>query len=333
MVFNYKKVCQELLKDLRPRTKEVISRRFCLEKSEKKETLESIGKKFGITRERVRQIEEDGFFRIKRKTKQHQNVFGYFIDELKKTGNFRKEDSLLCSLAGPKFRNHVFFLLTLGEPFQRLGETKEFHSLWTTDFKSFDSVRQVLNSFCGQLKERGQPLSLDDFGSFIDSASFGLMPYYLEISKTIQQGPEGLFGLKDWPEISPRGVKDWAYLTLKREKRPLHFTEVTKLINCFYPVKQDTLPQTVHNELIKDQRFVLVGRGIYALKDWGYESGVVKEIIEKLLERAAQPLSREELVKEVLKQRFVKESTILLNLNDKERFVKDEDGKYALKNV
>lgn len=341
MIFNYKKICQELLKDLRPRVKEVIFRRFCLapeifgqpEKFKKGETLESIGKDFGVTRERVRQIEEDGFLKLRQKTKQYQNVFKYFLDELKKTANFRKEEPLLYSLGGSKFQNHIFFLLTLAEPFQRFGETKKFHPLWAIDFNSFNSARQVLNSLCEQLKERKQLLLLDDFGSLASSIPSGLMPYYLEISKTIQQGPEGFFGLRDWPEINPRGVKDWAYLALKRERKPLHFTEVTKLINSLYPVKHCTLPQTVHNELIKDERFVLVGRGLYGLKEWGYESGAVKEIIAKLLKRAGRPLSREEIMKEVLSQRFVKESTILLNLNDKERFVKNEDGRYSLKNV
>ena len=155
----------------------------------------------------------------------------------------------------------------------------------------------------------------------------------MEISKTIQLGPEGLFGLRDWPEINPRGVKDWAYLVLRKTKKPCHFIEVAKLINKFYKTERQTLPQTVHNELIKDARFVLVGRGLYGLKEWGYESGVIKEVIAKILKKAKKSLTQEEIVKEALSQRFVKRNTILLNLNNKESFLKNKEGKYTIKQV
>ena len=88
---------------------------------------------------------------------------------------------------------------------------------------------------------------------------------------------------------------------------------------------------TVHNELIKDSRFVLVGRGLYALKEWGYEPGVVKEVIAKVLRAEDKPLTKEEVFQKVLKQRLIKENTILLNLQDKSCFFKDEAGRYTIK--
>src|SRR3990167_4119778 len=51
------KMVASLIKSLSARNKDIISRRFGL-KNGRKETLESIGKSYGITRERVRQIEE-----------------------------------------------------------------------------------------------------------------------------------------------------------------------------------------------------------------------------------------------------------------------------------
>ncbi len=339
MIFNYSKICNGLLSDLSSRTKEIISRRFGLgtEKYRKRETLESIGRDYGITRERVRQIEEDGFFRFKSKIKDQQKVFQYFSDELKKSGNLRKEDVLLNSLGRSKFQNHVFFLLTLGEPFKRFSEIKEFYALWTTDAGYLVSAKKAINSFSNQLKKANQPLLLKDFvlptGFAFSSLTARVTPFYIEISKIIQQGPEGLFGLTNWPEINPCGVKDWAYLILKKQKKPLHFRQTAELINKFYVKKSKTLPQTAHNELIKDQRFVLVGRGLYALKEWGYESGVVKEVISQLLKREGKPLSQKEIVEKVLNQRFVKKNTILLNLNNKKRFFKNEDGKYIIKQI
>mgnify|MGYP001766916859 CR=1 FL=1 len=145
----------------------------------------------------------------------------------------------------------------------------------------------------------------------------------LEISKDIIRNQEGV-GLKDWPEINPQSIKDKAYLVLRKQQKPLHFREVASLI-------ESALAQTVHNELIKDQRFVLVGRGTYALKEWGYFPGPVKDVIFKLMKDEQRPMTKENLLQKVLKQRFVKENTILLNLKDKRHFLKTSDGCYTIK--
>ena len=119
-------------------------------------------------------------------------------------------------------------------------------------------------------------------------------------------------------------MKDKAYLVFKKENKPLHFTEVASLIDS-------ALPQTVHNELIKDSRFVLVGRGIYALKEWGYERGYVKDVIFKVLKSAQKPLDREEILEKVLEQRIVKKNTVLLNLSNKNYFLRTSEGNYTIK--
>ncbi|MDQ5927659.1 MAG: hypothetical protein QG633_97, partial [Patescibacteria group bacterium] len=86
---------------------------------------------------------------------------------------------------------------------------------------------------------------------------------------------------------------------------------------------------TTHNELIKDGRFVLVGRGLYALTDWGYMQGVVRDVIKKVLNEHG-PLKRDEIIDKVLKERYVKPNTIIVNLQDPEHFEKQSDGAYKL---
>ncbi|MDI6591575.1 MAG: sigma factor-like helix-turn-helix DNA-binding protein [Patescibacteria group bacterium] len=326
MNINYQKICQDLLKDLPERQKEIILHRFgLLAKTSKRETLESIGQSFGVTRERIRQIEEDGISKIKPKLKRYQKTFQYFTEKLKESGDLRKEEILLSQLGGGKYQPQVFFLLCLGDSFKRYPETKEFYSLWTINPNSLILAQKVINSFYDTLRKINQPISLEKlFLSVRPSLDSKILQSYLEISKIIQKGPQGLFGLKDWPEINPRGVKDKAYLVFKREKRPLHFKEVSNLIG------PQALPQTVHNELIKDPRFVLVGRGTYALKEWGYIEGQVKDIIFKILKETQRPLPKEKIIAEVLKQRLVKENTILLNLNNKKYFLRDSQGRYQL---
>jgi len=326
--FSYQKIYLDLLHNLPLREKEVISRRFGL-KTGQKETLEAIGKDYGITRERVRQIEESGFLRIKPEIGKHQKTFQYFAEQLKNFGGLKKEDVLLRELGGQKWQPQVYFLLTLGPNFERLKESSEFYSFWTIDQNYLILAKKLIDSFYDKLKKINQPLSLKNCNppaalTRSSSLSPTALISYLEISKKIQRNSEGLFGLNDWPEINPRGVKDKAYLVFKKEKKPLHFAKVAELID-------NALPQTIHNELIRDDRFILVGRGIYALREWGYCPGQVKDIISNVLKEAGKPLAKEEILEHVLKQRLVKENTVLLNLSNKKYFLKNPQGKYIVR--
>ena len=389
--FDYAKICASLLRTLPQKQKEVILRRFALssvalpgEAGAKRETLESIGKDIGVTRERVRQIEKDAFLALKPEVKKYQKIFQYLKDSLKKTGNLRKEESLLQELGGEKFQikenkssslsteasaevekkessstspslressmNEVYFLLALGEDFERFGETKDFHSLWTIDRKAWSFAQKIINSIYEQFRKTGKPLKLEELNPKV-LTSYTELPKgtkgekrfissTLEVSKKIQRNAEGFFGLKDWPEINPKRIKDKAYLVFRKTQKPLHFTQVAGLIDSASRASakggeenlfSSTLPQTVHNELIKDSRFVLVGRGIYALKEWGYEEGVVKDVILNILKTAGQPLKKEEILEKTLKQRLVKENTVFLNLSNKKYFLRNSEGFYTIR--
>ena len=324
MKFDYSQICQELLRDLSQRQKEILFRRFGL-KSGQRETLESIGKSYGITRERVRQIEKEGFLRLKPKTDRYQKIFQYFNKYFTARGGLKKEDILLNELAGSNQKSQIYFLLILGPDFERFGETENFYSLWTINRNSLSIAKKFIDSVFSKLKEIGKPLSLKELSSFSDLKTPVLLAY-LEISKKIQKNSEGLFGLRGWPEINPRGIKDKAYLVFRKEKKPLHFAEVARLL-------EGSLVQTVHNELIKDSRFVLVGRGIYALEEWGYYPGQVKDVILRVLREERKPITKEEILEKVLEQRLVKENTILLNLSNKKYFERDVQGKYKVKEI
>ena len=314
MKFNYQTICHSnMLRALPGRQKDVLSRRFGLRGE--RETLESIGKAYGVTRERVRQIQDDGINRLNKRIEAPdcQRVFQYFAKELKGSGSLRKEDVLLANLGGPKFKNHVYFLLTLGEPFQKFSETEGLYAFWSTNKNASSLAEKSINTFITELKKKNKPLALPK----------NISVSHIEVSKKILKSPDGLYGLKDWPEVNPRGVKDRAYIILKKEDRPLHFTRVASLIG------KGTLCQTVHNELIKDSRFVLVGRGLYALKEWGYTPGIVREVIYSVLETSKKPMARDGVIEKVLKQRYVKPNTVLLNLQNKKYFVRTKEGKYT----
>lgn len=349
-MFNYQKICHPLFKDLPQRTKEIILCRFALEEG-KRETLESIGEKYGLTRERVRQIEEDGLKRV-RKSPSFSNlakIFQKFRAYFKEQGGFKRENILFNVFDNfPNSENWVFFLLTLESKFSRFVEKKDLYSFWAEDSKIVSDVKKIIKECRRVLEKEKKPMTFRELSQKI-SQEPNLLRSTLEISKEIISLPDGHFGLKNWPEVNPRGVKDLAYLVFKKIQKPLHFNEVTKLIDEFFKQKslelspfvviqataslnnKKTNPQTVHNELIRDPRFVLVGRGIYALSEWGYQPGVVKEVISQTLKKAKKPLSQEEIIKKVLAQRLVKQNTVLLNLHDRDCFLKTRDGRYTIR--
>ena len=150
---------------------------------------------------------------------------------------------------------------------------------------------------------------------------------WLGVSKKISKNPLGEWGKSDSTNVNAKGMRDYAYLVIRKHGSPIHFREVAKEIEKLFGKKAHVA--TTHNELIKDKRFVLVGRGLYALSEWGYISGVVKDVIKKILEKSG-PLKKEEIISKVLKERYVKENTILVNLQNSKIFKKTKEGNYAI---
>ncbi len=333
---NYSAIYASLVKGLSDKTKEVFARRFGIGGKEQ-ETLESIGQTMGVTRERVRQIQDAGFVNIKNGKKEAlEKIFKELSSYLKSKGGFRREDLALEDLGGKNEKPYILFLLTLGEQFSRVCEKRDLYSFWSTVDSGEKATNAFLANLVADLKKQGKPMAKKEFVAQFAS-KYNLTPIvlnsYLEASKNIKENTEGQIGLVDWPEINPKGVRDKSFLVFQKENKPLHFTKVASLIDSFnynLPNKK-TLPQTVHNELIKDDRFVLVGRGIYALKQWGYNPGTVKDVIVKTIKESADSLTKEVLVQKVLDQRMVAKNTILMNLNDKKLFSRDEKGKYILR--
>lgn len=335
---DYQNKALSIINSLPNRQQEILIRRFGL-KNGQKETLEKIGNDFDITRERVRQLENNGFQILEEKIKQNkeaQKVFKSLNQYLNKQGGLKRENILLSDIASNEVlqKNSLHFFLTLGEPFYFFKENEDFHSFWTIETNLIEEVKRILNKLLTVFEEIQKPLSEEEFFILGKEENEKFFSSSFEIFKIIEKGPFKNIGLVNWPEISPKRTSDRIYLVLKNISKPLHFVEITELINELEEVicsKKKILTQTVHNELIKDERFILIGRGIYALREWGYEPGFVKDIIIKLLKEVDQSLTREEIIERVTLQRQVKPNTIIINLQDKNLFLRNENGKYTLK--
>jgi len=339
------KTVANLVKSLSARNKDIISRRFGL-KNGKKETLESIGKNYGITRERVRQIEEFTLTQLS-KVASSPELEKYAIlakNILNENGGIMKEKDLFKAFSGSDvesvINSSLVFILTLDKDLTRFNDNDDFHSFWATDKGVLNNFKNMASS-CADLFNKHGKVSVE--GEFYDLAKknnvSGLsgdlnprhMATYLTISKNVGKNIFNEVGLVSWPEIRPKGVRDKAYLVLKKDNSPKHFSEIAKLINVAGFQGKKANVQTVHNELIKDNRFVLVGRGMYALSEWGYKSGTVKDVLVDLLKNSSKPMLKTAILTKVMNARMVKENTILLNLQDSKTFIKNEDGSYELK--
>lgn len=336
-----KDATKKILKTLaNRRAEEIVARRFGL-KDGRRHTLESIGKTYGITRERVRQLEEATLANLAKNEEVKKEVFPLWQSlsaHLAAHGGVSEEKRFFGSVADSKFHNHVNFILFLGAPVKKKEEDENHFDRWFVDDDTLGKAENVVRNVVGDLSSQKRLVSEDELHNLFKNHSgdvFGgekdqrSIRSYVGIAKQIGRNPYNEYGLVTWPEIEPRGVRDKAYAVLAKAGKPLHFTDVASHINKVGWSKRSAHPQTVHNELIKDKRFVLVGRGLYALTDWGYEPGTVKDVLVSVLKKSGKSMSAEEITKKVLEKRLVKENTIFLNLQDKKTF-KKADGGYTL---
>ena len=330
---------RKLFSTIPKRTKDVLEKRFGLGKNTERITLDAIGKGYGITRERVRQIEADGLSRIKKSEaiKELSSVFSVMENYFVEGGKVFNEVYILNYFAPhPKYENHIYFLLSLHPSFIRFHENESLYDRWANEHGSHSFAEKTLSQAVLELKKIGKPVSEDNLLNVLgncaktvigNTISKTCLSNWIGISKLISKNYFGEWGLTEFPEIKPRGIKDLSYMVLSKHGSPLHFSGVSEQIEKLTGKKAHV--QTVHNELIKDDRFVLVGRGLYALKGWGYASGMVKDVIFDIL-KSSGALNREKIVALVSQKRFVKPNTIVINLENKKHFKKLLDGRYTI---
>ncbi|MFA7170560.1 MAG: sigma factor-like helix-turn-helix DNA-binding protein [Candidatus Paceibacterota bacterium] len=339
------KLVFDMLKVLSDRQRNVIIKRYNLD-SKGVQTLDRIGKEYDITRERVRQIETESIAKLKANVVKYdlERVFDYVKNVIEESGGLVGEDRLVKCLfdGGDKNLNKqiVVLLLDLDPSIQKSKEGlnhKKFYFYETSGVEIFEKTLEILEDYFRTTKKS---LSFNELVELarksvkkegMNEFSHESIRSYLDVNKLVLENILGQWGHHKWPHINPKSVKDKAYLALKREDKPLHFTEITGKINGFWTSKKPTNNQTVHNELIKDVRFVLIGRGIYALKEWGYRPGVVLDVIMEIMKEKGGTMDQEEIIKEVMGRRQVKRNTVVLNLQNKKNFEKLPNKVYRLK--
>ncbi len=335
--FKPKEITKRLLSVLAKRAQDVLVSRYGLGAKSNKLTLDAIGKKYTITRERVRQIENHSLAAIRKsKTyKESEPIFTELKAILIELGGLVSEKDLLAHLSkDASVQNHLHFLLVIGEEFKREKEDGEFKHRWHADPELSQKIQGALRKLYSKLSDDELVVESDLINSFLEEIrdvnekykNEEVIKRWLSISHKIDKNPLGEWGRASSPNVNAKGMRDYAFLVIRKHGSPIHFKEVAKAISQYFNKKAHVA--TTHNELIKDPRFVLVGRGLYALAEWGYMSGVVKDVIKKILDKEGA-LSKEKIVEKVLKERYVKENTILVNLQNPKFFKRDKEGRYS----
>ncbi|TSC95868.1 MAG: hypothetical protein Athens101410_314 [Parcubacteria group bacterium Athens1014_10] len=335
---DFDKIIKNLFSNLNSKESEILRARFGLE-NKRKETLEIIGKNYGLSKERIRQVQNYALDKLRQLNFLNDLINPVRIGVLEifnRKGGIVTEKFILKQTNKPESFSFIISHF-LEQDLEKLNNHPKIESAWKLKSISLGIIEEFLEMILNFIKEKKCSLKKEELLKFIKESpvykKYDLndehLLSYLETSKEIKKNVLGMYGLSVWREITPKRIADKIYLIFQKEKKPLHFSDLTQKINELKFDHKVAYPRAVHNELILDERYVLIGRGVYALKEWGYQKGTVKDILINILKKAKKPLSKEELAKEIQSQRFAKESTVYTALMDKKSFKRQEDGKYT----
>jgi len=342
---NLNEILEEIFMVLTAKEKDVVVKRFSLN-SKPRQTLEKIGQHFSVTRERIRQIEKIALGKLRRTVKNTKlNIINEISNEvIAENGGVMVESKLVAAILSRILSSQdadkyiVRLALNINPEIEKIEKSNVLYPFWKVKDVSEDDIEKIIKAGVSVLKKAKEVIDHQKLAAQVKAELKGKIAEYpdvmvissLEVDRRIKKVSEG-FGLMEWRHINPRSIRDKAYIVLKKATKPLHFVEIANQISESGFDKKVVTTQAVHNELIRYDQFVLVGRGLYALKEWGYDEGTVADVIEQLL-RKKSPMSKQEIIEGVLKQRQVKKGTISLNLQKNAQFVRVGRAVYKLDN-
>lgn len=310
-----------LLGLLTEKEQDIIKRRFSLN-NHKKETLDKIGQSYSITRERVRQIEAMAIKKFARIAMDPtmQKIHNLAFSILNEHGKIMAEDLLISEMfqklegVDKLDANAMKLAMRVSEKLTKQEKNQFFCAFWRTQDVTLGDVRACIKSIKSTLNKNKEVLLVDEL---IDKIGEQHAPEMIKSALFIDWGfmeTENGWGLKSWRFINPRSIKDKILIALKEQDKPLHFTDIIKHVLNDFQSKKPVTPQAIHNELIRHNEFVLVGRGQYGLKEWGLAEGTVCNVIKSVLLENGGPMKRQDIINATLKKREIRLGTISLNL-------------------
>lgn len=301
-------------------------------------TLDEVGKELGVTRERVRQIEKSVFVRLKLyaesgKAEALAAAEKVILRELTQTRIMSVErlaTKLFCAKCSRKDVSALVLLARVSGKLTLIDNNDKYYaSIAIAEFGTAREWSAKIDAAVSAISKAGKPLTLAELDKKLDYQHPDHLSAVLESSRQVAEF-NGVWGLAKWPEVNPRNIRDKIFAVLSKLKEPTHFSTIADQINSDNFGKKPATPQAIHNELIRDSRFVLVGRGIYALADWGFSKGTVADVIKQVLAEHGGKMNRDDILEAVLRVRQVKTTTVTLALQNRDDFTKLDKNTYGL---
>jgi DNA-directed RNA polymerase delta subunit len=324
---------QSVLEYCKPAEQYVLVEKYGLV-SWKAKPMQQIGKEFDMSRERIRQILNKSLTKVRRLLSQHSELESIIEQarELVKENNFMmKEEDLINKLLDNKVwldYNELLLILSSDYDLYYIHRNKRFIKFFYIEPVFEELLNDIHDTIYSLIKENKAPISEDKifykmknlFSSkfqrnqsikdVLDNEDFYkniiLLSRYLYTL-------DGLVWFATHAEVNPKTMKLKIEYVLSQAGSPLHYEEIAKRVKDTFNLESIKVP-TIHNELVKNKEFINVGMWTYGLASWGYNGENTLEAIKAILAKAWRPMKTSEIAKEVLKERLVKEVTILLVL-------------------
>lgn len=313
---------KRLLGLLSKKEKDVIERRFAIGHTNR-ETLDRIGKRYSVTRERIRQIESVAIQKLIRisQDKSIRVLHDLAQQTLADHGGAMFEDLLISEMLkhidepSKVDINSLKFTLKVSRSVQKQ-EKNQFHrTFWHTQETTAAVVKAAMKDVKKFLSQQKTVQSFEKINEALqDKHPEALLRSAMHIDWNLMEVETGAWGLKSWRFINPRSIKDCIQIVLKNNEKPMHFSDIMQAITADFPDRKKVTPQASHNELIRHDEFVLVGRGLYGLREWGLAAGTVCDLIRSVLIENGGSMKRQDIIQKVLDKRDVRLGTISLSL-------------------
>ncbi len=336
---------RDFLDSLSDKEKTVISKRVWLDWEVY--TLQSIGDSFkpNITRERVRQLEATWIKKLGRiiKTSNLSSIQDFAREKLIEAGGLLTRDKLLSFIireSGIDTEMSATLISVIIQADYDILKSKPRIStksyFFMPDVKK-EIVEKVYKEWLKILKKKWDVMEQRSLYELIKIKvwdfnwilTLDLIDNIFDVYFDVVKWEESYIGLAKWRILNPKTLKDKIIYVMKKEKVPLHFVDISNKV--LDHLGDSVKVNTVHNELIRNNDFVLIWKWIYVLKEWGFKPWTVIDVIIDIMKKAWEPMKTEDIIAKVLKTRIVKESTIYMNLQNKKYVERVWRNFYALK--
>lgn len=328
---------------LQPRQRDILAGRFGVGEYDEQQTLAALGERYSITRERVRQIEAAALIALRESLSGSADAKA-LQDKVRKAvkdhAGVASVEQVLAGLKGEVkdlSANALQLVIRAMNTLHYHDGDDRFVAAYALDHAAFKGMTDHVAAWIKLLEHKKEHVLASNAYKALQNAfakerqiTVRALEQYASLSKKLVTNAFGQTGLVHWTEVNPRTVRDQIYLILRKHEVPLHFEEIATAINKSGIAARPALSATVHNELIKDERFVLVGRGKYALAEAGYTPGTAREVVHRILKRQG-PLGANDVIEAVQKERLFKPNTILVNLQNRQHFTRNADGTYQVR--